>query len=218
MERKLLSPQRQLVTNAPRTREGNMRKKYGWIQALVLSFYSRALYRDVATRWRGACLLYLWNVLAIGWTAMIVIGSTQTSDVDYFIDQIPRVRFAQGVASVEGTDPWVINSPNGAPLVLFDTSSDNEVIAPEIPYVVTRHTLTFNSETETRVIRFNDQLDLTLDKDIVRGLLGVLGWVIVAGCFVYRFFQLLIYGAIAKRFAARAGTKLSYPSASRRLR
>jgi hypothetical protein len=60
-----------------------------------------------------------------------------------------------------------------------------------------------------------DLPDFTLDKDVVRGLLTFMAWVLVVGSFAYRILQLLLFGAIAKRFAAPAGARLSYGSALR---
>ena len=80
--------------------------RYGRLQALTLSFYSRALYRDVAQNWKGAGLLYLWNVLALSWMACAFATHSRSDALDRIIDQVPPIRIEHGVAFVDAQQPF----------------------------------------------------------------------------------------------------------------
>jgi len=82
-------------------------KRYGRLKALVLSFYCRDLYLDVARHWRGIGLLYLWNLLALSWMAVMFAQHGQTGGINQVIDQVPRISITGGVASIADS-PHVI--------------------------------------------------------------------------------------------------------------
>ena len=42
-------------------------KRYSIFHPLVLSFFSKSLYRDVGKNWRGTGLLYLLLIIALLW-------------------------------------------------------------------------------------------------------------------------------------------------------
>ncbi len=47
-------------------------KRFGLFHPIWMSFYSRALYRDVAQNWKGTGFLYLLFLLALSWIHPIV--------------------------------------------------------------------------------------------------------------------------------------------------
>src|SRR5688500_20251727 len=51
--------------------------QYSRFTALVLSFFSAALYRDVARRWRGIGLLYLLLLMFVTWLPVVIRWNLQ---------------------------------------------------------------------------------------------------------------------------------------------
>ena len=187
--------------------------RYGRLQALTLSFYSRALYRDVAQNWRGAGLLYLWNVLALSWMACAFATHSRSDALDRIIDQVPPIRIEHGVAFVDAQQPFTIHDADGRAVAVLDTRETDVPMTPAAPIVLTRHAVVVRTEGGTRITPLDRLPDITIDAEGIHRGLALFGSAIIAGTFLYRVLQMLAYGAIARRFAARTGTMLSYPAA-----
>lgn len=102
-------------------------KQYSGLQALFLSFWSPALYRDVAREWRGVGYLYLLAVIAV--TVLFIAVQVQVVAVpkaqeiiDSLITQAPDIKVEKGKLSIDKQSPFVIKEPkSGKPLITFDT-------------------------------------------------------------------------------------------------
>ena len=189
--------------------------RYGRLQALTLSFYSRALYRDVAQNWKGAGLLYLWNVLALSWMACAFTTHSRSDALGGIIDQVPPIRIEHGVAFVDVQQPYVIRDADGGVVAVLDTRETGDPMSPASPIVLTRHAVVFQTEGKTRITPLDQLPDMTIDAEGIHGALALFGMAIIAGTFMYRALLTLAYGSIVRRSAARAGTILSYPAAMR---
>jgi len=101
-------------------------KRYSIFHPLILSFFSKALYRDVGQRWRGTGLAYLLLVLAIVWIPTMIkmqFGLAQFVDHDSakITEQIPAITISHGKVSTNVTTPYYIKDPEtGADLIIID--------------------------------------------------------------------------------------------------
>jgi hypothetical protein len=90
-------------------------KPFPPLRAFFMSFYSRKLYREVGRDWRGAGLLYLFTLLLVAFTPIVVkvqLGFSEWIDREAsdVVGRIPRITIASGevpsrtprVATVEG--------------------------------------------------------------------------------------------------------------------
>ena len=94
-------------------------KRYSIFHPLVLSFFSKSLYRDVAKHWRGTGLLYLFIILALIWIPSIIKGQLATSawvdgDSKEITKQIPAITISKGQVSTDVTTPYFIKDPKTA--------------------------------------------------------------------------------------------------------
>src|SRR4030095_1761852 len=107
-------------------------RRYSIFHPLVLSFFSKSLYRDVAKNWRGTGLLYLLLILALLWIPSIIkghLGFTSWGDNDAkgLTQQIPATTITNGHASTNVAQPYFIKDPKtGETLALIDTRDDSE--------------------------------------------------------------------------------------------
>src|SRR5438034_9579350 len=133
-------------------------RRYSIVQALPLSFFSRDLYQDVASNWRGAGLMYLLLLVALP-TALFVIriqvaiGQWAHGDAMQIVDQVPSIRILQGVVHVDRPTPLTITDSKGVALAIIDTSgSIASLEGSEAHVLLTRdHLYMRKSGAETRV-------------------------------------------------------------------
>ncbi len=85
-------------------------KRFSIFHLPVLSFFSSALYRDVARHWRGVCFGYLLLLLLLCWIPPMVkmhrgFAGFLRDDAPAVISQIPEIRIRDGLASTPEDRP-----------------------------------------------------------------------------------------------------------------
>ncbi|MBA4373537.1 MAG: hypothetical protein C0402_11830 [Thermodesulfovibrio sp.] len=139
-------------------------QQYSVVHALYLSFFSRALYRDVAVRWKGVCLVYLLGVLALctipGTLRMQAdLGAWLNDQAAGYIRQLPDITITKGVLSVDAEEPYRILDPTtGEPVVILDsTGSVKSLEGTKAVALFTKTALIVRkNETETRAFSLSD--------------------------------------------------------------
>jgi hypothetical protein len=103
-------------------------RQHPFWQALYLSFFSKSLYRDVTTRWRGLGWGYLLVSQAV-FTGLIMIGThialnqAIAQQAPAIIQQLPVITIQDGKATSDLDKPLPIRDPRtGTPLALIDTT------------------------------------------------------------------------------------------------
>jgi hypothetical protein len=110
-----------------------MKAKYRIWHLPLLSFYSRRLYRDVSSHWKGTNLGYLCLLLAICLIPAVRNGARRAEAIidakaDIFLMQIPPMQFTNGRLVVDAPQPYSIIEGNST-VLLIDTTG--EISAPE---------------------------------------------------------------------------------------
>ncbi len=201
-------------------------KQYSVWDALVLSFYSRPFYRDVATHWRGTGFAYLLLLLALCWVpemAKTQVGLTKwvRGEGTQLVKQIPPITISDGAASTEVTTPYFIKDPEkGQVLAIIDlTGKYNSLEDTPAKMLLTKHELfTRNSASEIRTYNLKNVKSFHLDQNRVQGWLNIAGtWLVVVlypfalvFSFVYRIVQALIYGVCGMILAKIMKAQLEY--------
>lgn len=103
-----------------------MKNRYHYWHLPVLSFYSKHFYRDVATRWKGTNLSWLFLLLAVCMlpTAFNVSRRAKRyidEKAEIFLMQIPSMHLYQGQLSVDAPQPYSIIEDNET-VLLIDTT------------------------------------------------------------------------------------------------
>ena len=104
-------------------------KKYSIIHVPVLSFFSKALYRDVAVHWKtGLCFAYLLLLLAICLipTAIetnAIFSGLIENQAPAIVKQVPEITITDGKASIAEPQPYYIKAPDSDDnLAVIDTT------------------------------------------------------------------------------------------------
>ncbi len=202
-------------------------KRFSILHPLYLSFFSRDLYRDVRTNWKGTGFLYLLLLLAITWLPVMYKVHREASEeirleAPKYLEQVPKITIVKGEVSIDRPVPYTILDPdNHTPFMVIDTSgkitSFEQTAAPAL---LTKNKFMFQKEnkTETRIYDLSTIDDFTVDRDRVSG------WVeafrkyfsffaypfALAGSFIYRILQMLLYAAIGTLFVKMLKVQLDY--------
>jgi len=208
-----------------------MSPRYSVFHRVVLSFYSRALYRDVGLEGRGVGFLYLFLLLAVLWLVPMVgahrgIAKWVDEEAAAVLEQVPPITVTDGVVSTPEDRPYVITDPaTGETLAIIDTTgATTSLDGTDTKFLVTRTSLMVRkSAAETRTFDLSQVKEFAIDRDRLEGWLSVLRtWLIIgiypfvlAFSFAYRVVQALVYGAIGLALANALRVGLGYAATIR---
>jgi hypothetical protein len=201
-------------------------KQYSIFHPLVLSFFSKSLYRDVAKHWRGTGLLYLLLVLALVWVPTIIKGQLGISswvdgDSKGITNQIPAITITKGQVSTDVTTPYFIKDPkSGTNIAIIDTTGTYQTLEnTDAKLLLTKTKLTtIKNERETQTYDLSGVQSFFVDRTKVEGWLALAKrWFVpvvyplaLLFSFVFRAIQILIYALIGLLFARMLHANLGY--------
>ncbi|HKQ59311.1 MAG TPA: DUF1189 family protein [Candidatus Eisenbacteria bacterium] len=205
-------------------------RRYSIFQAIPLSFFSRDLYRDVATAWRGAGIVYMVVLVAI--LAVLVLAWMGVSINRWVHDstreltaQIPTLVIRHRVVEVGKPMPYVIRSEKGAELVIVDTTGAiTSLDDRQATLLVTADRILYRkSSAETRVFNLSGVKDLRIDSERAKRWLGLFAaWAapvatpfVFAGMFAFRMVQLVAFALVAMMTAALTRIRLDFAALMR---
>lgn len=204
-------------------------KKYSIIDIPLLSFFSKALYRDVCFNWKGAGIGYLFLLVTLCWIPQLFFWQTQINNFVHAsapnaIAQLPEIIFKSGTASTKEQKPFVLTATNSnEPLIVIDTTGATTDIDQThgALMLITPHALIIKDDNnKTNTFTFKDFKDFTINQtkltqwvDWLAGYaLYVLTPFIIIGSFVRHLLYVLLYGLLGMIFASMFQLKLSYES------
>ena len=201
-------------------------KRFGLIHPIWMSFYSRALYRDVAQNWTGTGFLYLLLLLSLAWIHPILqlhrrVGGMIETLGPAVVEQVPTISIHQGEVSIQEPQPYVVSVPGSVtPILVIDTTGRTTPETTDAFLLLTRNQVVARkSPHETRTYDLAGIQDLTIDRNSVASLLDVCRRYLapvaypaaLIGSYVYRILQVLIYAAIGMAFANLFKASLEFP-------
>ncbi len=206
-------------------------RRYSLIHPLVLSFYSRDLYRDVARHWKGLGLAYLLALLSLcilpGVIIMSALFSTYlNTEAPRIVRQIPPMTLTKGRLSVEAKTPYFIREEgSGKPVAIIDTSGTYRNLdgTPALMLLTSTQLIVKHEGAGAKVFDLAEIGDLAVDRRVVFSFLdemeGAFPFVLypLALLFstLYHFSEALVFGAGGYWVARKAGIRLTFPSAAR---
>ena len=202
-------------------------RQYNMLQSLWMSFYSRDLYKDVATNWGGRAYLYLLLLIALScgfftYNVQRYINHRYPHFSQYFVAQMPLVTVKDGILSTPENRPYFIRDENKEIFAVIDTSGKYQTpAAAKAPILVTRDSIMRynekNQETNIREIP-KSSTTTTINPAVVNQTIQHYlnyAWlaifpVMVALYYIYRLFQLLFYSVIGFIYSRMIGLRLSF--------
>jgi hypothetical protein len=201
-------------------------KGFTYFDALWQSFFSPALYVDVAKRWQGIGFLYLLLIVAMSWVPDLVkmqIGLEEwhRNAAEALIRQVPAISITDGVASANVDTPYFIKNPkDGTVLAIIDFTGQNTNLENTAARVLlTRKELTIkHSSRETRTYSLSGVKHFAIDQTLLRHWIDLfVTWIVlliaplvIAFTYAFRILQALVYAALGMAFANWFHVKLTY--------
>lgn len=200
-------------------------KKYGIFHPLVLSFFSKDLYIDVAANWKGSGFLYL-LLLAFICSFPNTLRLSKAlknipAELEPIIIQFPDIKITDGNVSIDKPEPYIINDPSqdNKPAIIIDTTGKyTSLEGTPAQVLITKTQLIAKNRNSTRVYDLTSIKNFVLTKDIIRKFLkAFFGWFpvvafpfIIGFLFVYRILNVLIFSVCGLIMAALLKTKMSF--------
>ena len=205
-------------------------RRYTFVHAFVLSFFSKSFYQDVGQRWRGTGLAFLLVMLALVWVPTMIkmhrdLSRFLAQEAPPLTKQIPAITISKGKVSTDVQTPYFINNPHeGTPLMIIDTSGQYETLdntSAEI--LLTRSKVLMRDHAATKVYDLSGVQSFYVDRAKVEEWLALAGrWfalvaypVLVICSFIFRGVQVLVYALVGLLFTRLLNVKLNYQTLMR---
>jgi hypothetical protein len=201
-------------------------RKYGCLQAIIKSFYSRDLYRDAVVNWNFNVILYLTLLLAICWGCLSV-GIQRTVNIEYgtfshdYFPQIPEITINKGELKTPENRPYLILDPDSKNIVaIIDTSGEYQSLdKTSATILVTKHGVFYQSKSKLgRAHEFSPDLDIEIQPVQISSKLDLFvkwSWVFLFPFFLlfslcYRIVEAALFAIIGEIFSHMWRVPLTY--------
>jgi len=206
-------------------------RQYSIFHIPVWSFFSRPLYAEIGTRWRGTCLGYLFLLLLFCWAITIYRLHIEVcryidSEVPAIAAQVPTVTITNGLAHVTVEQPYVISDPDtDRPILIIDTTgATSSLMGSEAMALLTADELIMRrSETETRAFKVSELEGTSIDSKTVNAwaqtvkryfALAIYPFSVLVS-FLARAMEALIFAGLGMLLSRRLGAGLRFAAALR---
>lgn len=199
--------------------------QYNIFQATYLSFFSKKLYRDVASSWGGKAFLYAFFILALSWIGSMIIMQRNLSDgyarySSTFVDQLPVMTVTAGKVSTPENRPYIITEPNTKEtLIIVDASGQYQTLAQaNSEFLITQDSIITKDGNTTKITKLPASLTHTfvpaVINDHIKGWVNYLWIILLPGLtlvsFVWMVIKSIIYGLIGRVFSAITDSGVSF--------
>lgn len=200
-------------------------KRYSVFHPIVMSFFSRSLYRDVGQNWRGCGFAYLLLLLVICWIPVVVqfdrsLNTFVTREAPAMIAKVPVVTITAGNVAVDAAVPYIIRQDNEPFIIINPQAQYDELIKqPGQIYVMKNQIAVRKDAGQIQIIELPKDLNMTVGpeqvstavKFINRWLTLIFYPILVLCSYIYRVIQALVYAGLGSLIISRmVGVRLDY--------
>lgn len=200
-------------------------EEYSIFEAIYLSFYSKALYRQVATTWGGKAFLFALLMSLLTWVASVIHMQHQLS-LNYatysgkLTDQMPVMTIENGKITTPENRPYVVKDTNDLDtLLVVDTSGQIQSLEQaNTGLLITQTSIITKSGNETKIIQLPTAFNYTMVPMVVnehiKSVVGYL-WIVLLpgltlGSWIFLLAKGLFFALLGRIFSAITHAKLTY--------
>jgi len=216
----------------PQPQPPRARPRYSRFTALVLSFFSPDLYRDVARNWRGIGLLYLLLVMVLTWIPVTAVWhhglrkAMQDPELNAVVDQFPTLAIRKGVISIQEPEPYIVRDPKTKRAIFYVDTSEatlNTPDAQQAAVVVGRTWVEVRQPNKTEKHDLSHVDSVNVDKSVIHTWMNALPrWfpfvgfpAFLIGSMVWGLLRLLLYALIGLIFVSVFNARLDFAALMR---
>lgn len=201
-------------------------RQYTYWQAIIKSFYSRDLYRDVKKNWGASVVTYLILVLVLYCISKtFVIQQTLNQDVPVFVRQfvmqLPEITIQNGLVKTPENKPYYVIEPDTKKIIfIVDTSGQYlDLSHTTADHLLTQQRLYSRDKADTvRIETISSKLNMDIQPAEVQKKITTWlkwAWVIVFPAlllftFFYRLIQAAFYAICGKVISLFSEKSLAY--------
>ena len=190
-------------------------RRYGYWQAIALSFYSRDFYRDVRQNWGANVILYLFLVLTLGWLPLLYALQIKMNRelpplVQAIGPQFPIVTIKNGIVSTPENKPYFIKDAKQKQLLAIIDTSGHYTNLDKTPanFLVTKSTLVSRTKDAVKVQTISTNFSAVLDPTALSQRVLTFSqwlWIVLLPLFllisgIYRLMESAVYAVIGKLY------------------
>lgn len=189
-------------------------RQYNLFRPLYMSFYSKALYRDVGQNWQGSGLLYLLLLVVICCLPFTYYVQQNIKaglvSIKPLIMQIPIITIKEGIVSIDKTEPYFIRDPETKRIrAIIDTTGTISSIENTDAYLLlTKNKVVLKEGVGEKSYTLSNKQNRVYTAEIVDNFIQKFAYVIVLllyPVFIILFFlkgvvEILFYSLLAKLF------------------
>ena len=200
-------------------------RQFGCLKAIAMSFYSKALYRDVVQNWTGGVLLYILLLITICWSfnmvpMQIAINQGYKSFSTKYLPQMPEMLFKDGQLTTPENRPYFIKDFETKNTILVIDTSGEYTNLDKLPNagLVTKNAVIYKDKNEIKTKEFPAKFNLDIKPEVVQQKLASVidwAWVLFLPCFIffsfcYQIIKAIFYALFGKIFTVFANIPLTY--------
>lgn len=207
-----------------------MMRRYSNVLAIVHSFFSGDLYRDVARAWRGVGLLYLLLVTLLCAVPVLIsmrygMARMAREGAAPILAQIPPIVLHDGHLSVRAEMPMVIRGDDGRAFAILDTTGQFTSLDSTEARVLVTGTRAFLRRRAgvTEVYDLSRVPSFEMDREkAARWVRLFLGWAgvvlspfLIAAIYLGRLLQVVAFALVGMMLAGALGARLDFAALMR---
>ncbi len=202
-------------------------RKYNLFHAIFMSFFSKDFYRDVARNWYGLSIVFLLILVLITGIPLLLemnagINQFVQQSSTQVVQQMPRVTIKNGRLSTPQNRPYLITmeADGEQEKIIIDTTGKYTSIEQTGARILVTSTQVYmkKNDNETRVYTLENVENLEFGQEDVTYWINLFAkWFMIffapfmlAGIFLFRFMQVLLYTVFGLLMKAVLNSKLNY--------
>jgi len=195
-------------------------------QAIYLSFFSKDLYQQVATKWKGFAFQYLVGMIFIAWLIIagglyLIIDTQLHGPLGDIINKLPAIKVKDGTMIIDKPSPYLVELKQGStsvPVAVFDVTTDEPKPDTQAPFLLCKHSFFLGSGAQASQFEWKQFEGIDYNQSTYKSVADGVKTYLPIGLFVLGVpiwfiglaLQSFIYGAVGLAIAGMSNIKLTY--------
>jgi hypothetical protein len=195
-------------------------------QAIYLSFFSKELYRQVVTNWRGLAFQYMVLLVLVSWLIVatglfLAVDGAMRGPLGEIISKLPAITIKDGTMTIDKPSPYVVEikvKDQTLPVAVFDATTDEPKADSQAAFLFGKHNFFLGSGGQASQFEWKQYEGTNLNQasyksfvEVVKTYLPIFAFAFgVPFGFIVMAIQSFIWAVLGLAVAGMANIKLTY--------